>query len=1160
MSEPPADRKDEPTPHRLRWWIAASACTGAVLAGASVFLWWWLSGTVWTDGAGIARHEDAARIRQVLWAEPDRIFGLVDTTAQEYEPALSPDGKELYFVRGLPGRYGPQQTTDNADIYMARQTETGWSDPAPLARINTEYNELGPRLTPDGKWLLLYSDRPGGQGGYDIWASRRTEDGWAEPINLGPNVNSPHNDYSPAPAPDGRLFLATNRQAAERRKNDWHATVREGEIGDYDLFLARPFAPGPDQDVSEDLAYEVAEPLAETNTPHHEGACCVSPAGDFLYFASNRPGGHGGFDLYRLSLRGAGAEEGPANLGPEINTGSNETDPELTDEGFTLLFSTDRAGRQGTYELYRAVSREVFAQRRRRDLPGTWAWWLLAIALAVLVPAMLFLKAIGYEHLSALQKAIAASVLLHILLTVLLSLLFVSQDVIEYAAEKAGLIDSVSLEMAPEAQAKMEIRESNYQLPVQDPRRQDLRRAKPTPAPRAKPPISRANEPEVPPAPAEQVQQPVQPELPPPDAGEQIHLPDPPQQTPQPEFRPPSTRRVAETEDRPESPTDEPPEIAARQDLAEQADPRRPDAPAQPVPPVQAEGTIPAPPAANPDPVAIQIEQPDPDPAPILADPEVAPRAPATRLERLVEATDGPEQPAENSPRLVKVEASSAPDSRPRLHVEAVPPIRSTEDFEPTQLPIRTVEPPVEELTIRTDLPEDPETQRIEPAIQSSPERVADSEPAFTAAEELQQTDRLPGPLSRLDDTDPSQASEVRQIALDAPATDSVADLLLADDPTARPADELGEVIRPVATALPEIGALDPGRLTSPLRLRVRSFPQRQELIRELGGSEKSEAAVAKALAWLARTQEDDGRWKYKKDNHHGRPDMALTGLAALCYLASDHHPGQESLYCDTVTRAVKFLVENQKNNGDLRGGGNMYAHAIATIAMSEAAAMSGDPEYRKAALDAARFIIKAQNPKTGGWRYRPYWEDKDKGDMSVVGWQVMALHSVSRLGLEIPEQTRRRTLSYIDSVTNRKGFSGYTGSRKVSPAMTAEAVFSRILLGDPPSKDQIRRAGDYILEAAPSRRNREKNFYFWYYASLALMQTQGPQWDRWNKTMRDHLVELQQQRGRDAGSFTPESRWGRVGGRTYSTATATLTLQVYYRYPSYLKKDQRAD
>lgn len=1160
MSEPPAKCKAEQTPHRLRWWVAASVSAGAVLAGASVFLWWWLSGTIWTDGAGIVRHQGAARVRQVLWAEPEKLSGLVDTTAQEYEPALSPDGKELYFVRGLPGRYGPQQTADNADIYMARQTETGWSDPKPLARINTEYNELGPRLTPDGRWLLLYSDRPGGQGGYDIWASRRTEDGWAEPINLGTNINSPHNDYSPAPAPDGRLFFATNRQAAERRKNDWHATVREGEIGDYDLFRARPFTPKPDQEVSEDLAYEVAEPLAETNTPHHEGACCVSPAGDFLYFASNRPGGHGGFDLYRLSLRGAGGEQGPANLGPEINTGANETDPELTDEGFTLLFSTDRAGGRGSYDLYQAVSREVFAQRRRRDLPGTWAWWLLAIALAVLVPTMLFLKAVGYEHLSALQKAIAASVLLHILLTVLLSLLFVSQDVIGYAAEKAGLIDSVSLELAPETQAKLEIRESNYQLPVQDPRREDLRRAETTPTPRAQPPVTRPNDPQVPPPPAEQVQQPVQPELPPPAPNRQVHLPDPPEQTAEPEFRPPTTRRVAQAEDQPEAPTKEPDEIADRQDLPQQPATRRSVAPDQPAPPVQAETRLLIPPAPDTKPVAIEIEQPDPDPAPLQAAPEVAAQPPAAKPERFAEQTDELEQPEAPSRRIAKVEASSAPAFRPNLRVQAVPPVRSTDSFEPPQLQNRVLEPPAEELTLRTDLPVDPETPRIEPAIQARPEKVVDSEPGLASADELQQSDRVPGPLSRLDETDASQATEVRPVRIEAPAAESVADLFLADDPSARPADELGDMVRPVAADLPEIGTLDPGRLTSPLSLRERSFPQRQELIREMGGSEESEAAVAKSLAWLARAQEKDGRWDYKKDNHHGRPDMALTGLAALCFLASDHHPGQESLYQDTVTRAVEFLVGNQKNNGDLRGGGNMYAHAIATIALSEAAAMSGDTKYRKAALDAARFIIKAQNPKTGGWRYRPYWEDKDKGDMSVVGWQVMALHSVSRLGLEIPEQTRRRTLSYIDSVTNRKGLSGYTDRRKASPAMTAEAVFSRILLGNPPGKDQIQRAGDYILQAAPSRRNREKNYYFWYYASLALMQTQGRQWDRWNKVMRDHLVGLQETRGRDAGSFDHNTRWGKVGGPTYSTATATLTLQVYYRYPSYLKKTQRAD
>ena len=80
----------------------------------------------------------------------------------------------------------------------------------------------------------------------------------------------------------------------------------------------------------------------------HEGAPCVPPVGDFLYFASNRPGGHGRFDLYRCRLKDDGTLSAPENLGKQVNTAANETDPQLAVGGFHLYFSSDRDGPRPT--------------------------------------------------------------------------------------------------------------------------------------------------------------------------------------------------------------------------------------------------------------------------------------------------------------------------------------------------------------------------------------------------------------------------------------------------------------------------------------------------------------------------------------------------------------------------------------------------------------------------------------------------------------------------------------------------------------------------------------------------------------------------------------------------------------------------------------------
>ena len=74
-------------------------------------------------------------------------------------------------------------------------------------------------------------------------------------------------------------------------------------------------------------------------------------------------------------------------------------------------------------------------------------------------------------------------------------------------------------------------------------------------------------------------------------------------------------------------------------------------------------------------------------------------------------------------------------------------------------------------------------------------------------------------------------------------------------------------------------------------------------------------------------------------------------------------------------------------------------------------------------------------------------------------------------------------------------------------------------------------------------------NLYAWYYATLALYQRQDTLWDEWNQSLQTTLLATQQQSGPYKGSWSPETEWGPHGGRVYSTAMATLCLEVYYRF-----------
>ncbi|MCA9170765.1 MAG: hypothetical protein KDB23_23970, partial [Planctomycetales bacterium] len=173
----------------------------------------------------------------------------------------------------------------------------------------------------------------------------------------------------------------------------------------------------------------------------------------------------------------------------------------------------------------------------------------------------------------------------------------------------------------------------------------------------------------------------------------------------------------------------------------------------------------------------------------------------------------------------------------------------------------------------------------------------------------------------------------------------------------------------------------------SPRRLFATRDPRvRAELVRREGGTTLTEAAVARGLRWLAIHQQPDGSWSLHRFHDHPacdgrcngrahlRSDCAATALALLPFLGAGQTP-QTGIYHDEVRRGLEWLVDHQERNGDLRydadGQPGMYVHGQATIVLSEAFAMTGDPALKRAAQKAVNFIVDAQH-RRGGWRYRP--------------------------------------------------------------------------------------------------------------------------------------------------------------------------------------------
>jgi hypothetical protein len=277
--------------------------------------------------------------------------------------------------------------------------------------------------------------------------------------------------------------------------------------------------------------------------------------------------------------------------------------------------------------------------------------------------------------------------------------------------------------------------------------------------------------------------------------------------------------------------------------------------------------------------------------------------------------------------------------------------------------------------------------------------------------------------------------------------------------------------------------------------------------------------------------------------------------LSVLAFLARDHVPNKPGPYRDVVGRGIEFLIAQQDENGDLRGPsdlrgagsarGNLYDQGIATLALAETALMNHDKRCTNAALAGAHFIVSAQNHETGGWRYAP----QEPGDSSVFGWEVMALHSAEMLGFVTPDIARRRELKYISYATlGKHGMLGcYLPSGDPTPPMTAEMAFSRMLLGQRLGAAEAKECTDFLAQEPPDL--SRPDLYYWYYASLSMMQMQSQSWKVWNSLTRDGLIHMQQHGGPCDGAWKISMKRAAHAGNIFTTAMATLTLEVYYRY-----------
>jgi hypothetical protein len=305
------------------------------------------------------------------------------------------------------------------------------------------------------------------------------------------------------------------------------------------------------------------------------------------------------------------------------------------------------------------------------------------------------------------------------------------------------------------------------------------------------------------------------------------------------------------------------------------------------------------------------------------------------------------------------------------------------------------------------------------------------------------------------------------------------------------------------------------------------------------------DASISNGLAFLAKQQRPDGAFET------GGTKVATTSLSILAFLAAGQTPDLGK-YGLTLHGAVDWLLSQQTPDGYFGANDRgMYAHAIATLALAELYGVEGNPQQRSkihAALEkAAGIIIAAQNaPKSnpvfvGGWRYD---RNSPDSDLSLSGWNVLALRAAQDVGIAVPPQVRKRALDFVLHCfdENAKAFAYQPGSG-AQAGDTAIGVLCLYLVGAADNEAARVDGAFKYLDAHAIDDSFPYVYYATFYITQAAFQRDGQAWTHLGRAALERLIRTQ-----DKDGGWPQSKAGQEPGRVYATAMAVQSLCVPYR------------
>lgn len=298
-----------------------------------------------------------------------------------------------------------------------------------------------------------------------------------------------------------------------------------------------------------------------------------------------------------------------------------------------------------------------------------------------------------------------------------------------------------------------------------------------------------------------------------------------------------------------------------------------------------------------------------------------------------------------------------------------------------------------------------------------------------------------------------------------------------------------------------------------------------------------------RGLQYLATTQTENGDWKGGGHNGPG-----ATSLGLLVFLASGEDPNF-GLYGNHVRRALRNVMTAQDSSTGIIGS-SMYEHGFATLALAEAYGAIDDrdlwsgqpgkshPTIGHALELAVRAAVTSQKRNSfGGWRYSPSGTD---ADTSVSGSVLVGLLAARNAGIEVPDASIDKALSYYQKMTSSSGQVAYASGIGGFDESIARISIATLVYAIAHRKDfpQYKATSEYLTKRLEQPAQQWSD-YTKYYQAQALFQADVEAWEKWNKLLVRQLKAAQ----RPDGSFNADL------GPTLGTSMSLLALALNYRF-----------